>query len=429
MNDLSYFAIREKINRKFEFITNIQDEAIFFLELINYLTFVMTDQRLQWIIDGVALERDEATRQYNEVTTRYITRLNEIATVLKKRLMKYGLDIEEIDDIFHHFDGLQDGSIQISPPFWGALETDIYDICHKIIKEHSDINLEDLIIKEEDRIKLLPKDHEISQECHELERYCDTIKRTAIWHTWDKLKLVLHSTFWKSKELQKLYDERPLTSMGLSLLIGEMKNILSGFQYDKRTHFIKEEYLLNLKRLHNYILDNLDKTRTGLLLLKKYKQKSEWYNREEIIDMIENRGEKINRIESRLTIDLAKYLHDNGVIPLSRVIFGRSEPDLLGLYSGEELFPIEVKVLRQNQLQRLRTGFNQILDYLRIIGVREGYYIIFCRGNFTLDIPDTILTTNNGINIITIDLYDTPPSTRTPNIWEVTEEMILREKS
>jgi len=429
MNDLSYFAIRDKINRKFEFITNIQDEAIFFLELINYLTFAMTDQRLQWIINGIALERDEATRQYNEVTTRYINRLTEIATVLKKRLMKSGVEIEEIDNIFHHFNGLRDGSIQTSATLWGALEEDIYVIFRKVIKDHSNICLDDIIIMEEDRIKLQPEDHEISQECRELDRFYDTIKRTAIWHTWEKLKLVLQSAFWKSKELQKLYDERLLTGMALSYLIGEMKSILSGFQYDKRTHFIKEEYLLNLKRLHNYILDNLDKTRTGLLLLRKYKQKSEWYNREEIIDMIENRGEKINRIESRLTIDLSKYLHDNGVIPLSRVIFGRSEPDLLGLYSGEELFPIEVKVLRQNQLHRLRIGFNQILDYLRIIGVREGYYIIFCRGNFTLDIPDTILTTNNRINIITIDLYDTPPSTRTPNIWEVTEEMILREKS
>lgn len=195
MNDSSDFAIRDKINRKFEFITNIQDEEIFFLELVNYLSFVMTDQRLQWIIDGIALERDKETRQYNELTTKYIIRINEIATVLKNRLMKSGIDVEEIDDIFHHFNGLQDGSIQTNASLWGALERDIYNVFYKIKREHTNIDLDDMIIIEEKRIKLRPEDHEISQGCHELSRFYDTIKRTAIWHTWDKLKLVLHSPF------------------------------------------------------------------------------------------------------------------------------------------------------------------------------------------------------------------------------------------
>ena len=62
------------------------------------------------------------------------------------------------------------------------------------------------------------------------------------------------------------------------------------------------------------------------------------------------------------------------------------------------------------------------------ISIREeGFYVVYCRGDFTLDIPDTIFLKNKRINIVTIDLFETPPSQRTPNIWTITKEDLIKE--
>jgi hypothetical protein len=73
------------------------------------------------------------------------------------------------------------------------------------------------------------------------------------------------------------------------------------------------------------------------------------------------------------------------------LVFGNSKLDVLGSSSGEEIVPLEVKVVKQKEQNRLRKGFNQILTYLRTIEVTEGFYVVFCRGDFVLEIPKTIL--------------------------------------
>jgi hypothetical protein len=100
-------------------------------------------------------------------------------------------------------------------------------------------------------------------------------------------------------------------------------------------------------------------------------------------------------------------------------------PDVFGIYSRDEFFPIEVKVVRKNDINRVKTGFNQILTYIRTIDVTEGFYVLFCIGDHTLEIPNSILIDARCIHIITIDIFETSPSKRNSIIWTVTQEKLL----
>jgi hypothetical protein len=66
--------------------------------------------------------------------------------------------------------------------------------------------------------------------------------------------------------------------------------------------------------------------------------------------------------------------------------------------------------------------FNQILTYIETIDVSEGFYVVYCVGDFILDMPSTILKNERRINIIKINLFRTPPSKRKSNIKIVTRE-------
>jgi hypothetical protein len=129
--------------------------------------------------------------------------------------------------------------------------------------------------------------------------------------------------------------------MSLSALSSEMKNVVSKvvFRDNKRGMFDKKTSLLDLTRIHNFVLDNIEKSNLGFGILIRYKQRCEWFDKERLLSLLEDNKTGRKKIEEILTRDISKYLHDNGVIPLSEVVFGRSRPDLLGLYSGEELFP------------------------------------------------------------------------------------------
>jgi hypothetical protein len=279
-------------------------------------------------------------------------------------------------------------------------------------------------------IVLAPSHAEILRRCREEFELLKLNRRTAIWGAWERLLLVYQAVYISDREWREKIRKNPLSAMGLASLISEMKKIISGqpdIASSRIRHFKRDECLLDLRRLHNFVLDSLDKTSLGFALIRKFKQRCEWYDRENLLKLTERQtGQQRNQVEVKLTLELARYLHDNGVIPLSQVILGSVRPDLLGLYSGEELFPIEVKVIKLNEKRRLRLGFNQILQYLRTIGMKEGFYIVFCRGDFTLDTPDSVLINDQRINLVTIDLFETPPSQRTPQIWRVTEEDLKR---
>jgi hypothetical protein len=79
-------------------------------------------------------------------------------------------------------------------------------------------------------------------------------------------------------------------------------------------------------------------------------------------------------------------------------------------------------VIESNEIRRLKTGFNQILTYIETIDVLEGFYVVYCIGDFILDIPSSIFRNEKRINIIKINLFRTPPSKRKPNVKTVTIE-------
>jgi hypothetical protein len=423
---LSFSNLKEKLDRKFHFISKIESESDFYLELLDYLVLLLSDTRLSYIVSMITRDGKHAQEQYNKSQKNALNLLLKTRRNFQDLLVEHGIKEEDAVNFFQHFDKLVSRQMSTSAPLEDALEEDIYDVVFKIARDYPQIPL-DKIAKPKDKIGnwiVLSPLKEALESCKEERNYYDLERQYAVWGAWERLLLIRRALYTTSKTIRETFEKNALAGMELSALSSEMKEIVSkgAFQRNKSGFFKRETCLLDLTRIHNFVLDNINRSNLGLSILRRYKQRCEWFDKERLLTLIDKKKGKRREIEKKLTREVSSYLHDNGVIPLSEVVFGRARPDLLGLYSGEELFPIEVKVIESNEIRKLKTGFNQILTYLETIDVSEGFYIVYCIGDFTLDMPSSISRNERRINLMNINLSRTPPSKRKSNIKRVAEE-------
>jgi hypothetical protein len=431
----SLVSIRDSLQRRFDLITKLKNKGDLYLETCNYVDVIASDSRLTPILQSILIDRDCLFKNHNKLAESMTLRINEIAQKIRESLPN-PIDSKEISAFFTNFDNFANGKAWSSiGPTWVNLELILRKICWAI-KDSKTIKTDEIFTIKYDLIRFSFEDEELFAKCHESWDSIQIAKQTSAWGAWERLIRIYSAVNGTRRECNDALNQNVLTGSAYVSDINEMKKIIANSsalkqysltfpQWGKDDPFNAELTLIDLERIHNVILDRLNRTSLGLALLTKYQHRCEWYAPREITNLTSDVDEaQIETNEKELTRRLCIFLHDNNVTPMSEVIFGKNIPDVL-FQSKEELFPIEVKVIRRNGKQRVLKGFNQIVTYIRTISASEGFYIIFCKGDFTLQIPPTILTESYRINIVTINLTQVSPSKRQPDIWTITEKELL----
>jgi len=427
----STIALKESLQRRFDLISNTHTDSDLFLEICNYIDKVVTDERLSAIRMSINIERKKALEAYDALAINAKKLLSDLGKKLQELLLSSNIDDQFVASVFKHFNEIVLGNIITSGEIWQSLESDLREAIWTTLGQYPDAKINDFATVKSDRVYFSESMENLLKKCVEEMSYIKIIRETAVWGAWNNLLIIYQAVYSSDRQWKETFKENPLAGMNFALLVGEMRTILSSkdFSVDssKRLVFKREQALLDLRRVHNYILDHLDITNIGLALLRKYKQRCEWFSQAELSNLIDSSLQRRKRAhtEEILTKELCTYLHDNNVIPLAQVVFGNSRPDVLGFYSKDELFPIEVKVVKKGENAKIKTGFNQILTYLKTIDLIEGFYVVFCRGDFQLEMPQTIFLDNRQINIITINIFENSPSNRKADIWQLSEKDLV----
>ena len=153
-------------------------------------------------------------------------------------------------------------------------------------------------------------------------------------------------------------------------------------------------------------------------ILRRYKARCMWYEREGLTDLIGNIEGKEEHI---LTRHLALYLFDNGISTLYRVSKGQHEYDLIGDQTKARIL-VEAKVYKSSKHARgkLTDGIAQLHSYINALEaetcpIQEIYYVIYRLGGPLYDLPEEIPTNRHTFYPITIDLGPSSESgTRQP---------------
>ena len=218
----------------------------------------------------------------------------------------------------------------------------------------------------------------------------------------------------------------------------QMVEVSVGFAYGQQRRYDDSlEYFrdLFLDVLYEYIDEQLDDQRAILALLRRYKQKCEWFQRDRLFDMWQS---DTRRGENLLAFHLYEYLHDQGLDFVIEPLSASGEVDLVAAQRTDDPLIADAKVFGPETPRRyLASGFNQIYQYTLDYNEPSGYLIIYNTSGRDLGFAlaeqeqstPLVIHNNKTIFLLVIDIspYETTASQRGPlTPVEVTQEDLVR---
>ena len=174
--------------------------------------------------------------------------------------------------------------------------------------------------------------------------------------------------------------------------------------------------------LYEYLDAQLDDQRAILALLRRYKQTSEWFNRDKLLSIyVEEKeraqsGSRKSRAEKRLALNLYEYLHNQGLTFSIEPWSVSGEADLVAAQGSNEPFIADVKIFDPDASKNksyLISGFQQVYQYALDYNEPFGYLVIFktCESGLAISSnkqeQSTSFVTLNGKTLffVIVDLY------------------------
>lgn len=181
---------------------------------------------------------------------------------------------------------------------------------------------------------------------------------------------------------------------------------------DAQRHSV--EYLIGeirklCERIYEELRLRLGTTRSNLALIRRYKNRCEWHDKARLRAVAQSKSP-----ENDLTAELARYLFDQGLNPLTRARTAGLEPDLLDPTALGKVY-VEAKQYDDSKRAYLVKAVAQVHDTLGGLRgtpyeVSEAFVVIFRRGGPRYIFPDVIRSEGYAIYIILIDIAPTSES-------------------
>lgn len=138
---------------------------------------------------------------------------------------------------------------------------------------------------------------------------------------------------------------------------------------------ILEEYIAPIVY---YLHDKLDKSNSTIFLLEKYKRRTEWFTKDDLLLKYKTATKNYEKI---FEDDLRIYLFDQGIdYPFSTPSSASGRADIVGEIETEDPLIIEVKIVDKDKgygKERIKEGFTQIVKYANDYNKNVAFLTIF----------------------------------------------------
>lgn len=193
---------------------------------------------------------------------------------------------------------------------------------------------------------------------------------------------------------------------GIIGLLRQVKLELNTNDLNASLDFLQEVYL---EPFYEYLDEHLDDEKAVIGMLQRYKQRTEWFRKNQVIADI---GTK----ERKLQQNLYNYMHDQGVNFHLEAESSSGRIDFIESQISDQPLLIEVKVF--DNINRTKTniikGFRQIYDYVKDYNESFGYLVIFKTGKKELKFLTEKSTSgipfaeynHKTIFLLQVDLFD-----------------------
>jgi hypothetical protein len=142
-------------------------------------------------------------------------------------------------------------------------------------------------------------------------------------------------------------------------------------------------------------------------LLDRFKQRCEWHDAERLRDLCQAPTSK-GRVEEVLTRELARWLFDEGLSPISTPMLAGRRPDLLDSSAPAKLY-VEAKQYSKSAKKYLLKGFRQAWDAVEKLhatpySLDEAFLIIFRLAGPLYVLPETVIRPGWTMHLRVIDI-------------------------
>jgi hypothetical protein len=185
--------------------------------------------------------------------------------------------------------------------------------------------------------------------------------------------------------------------------INQFASFLTNENHYKISESIEPVRDVAIDGLFEYLDEQLDNRNAIYGLLTKYKQRCEWFFKNELRDLSIN-GHNGLKGERALVIDLQKYIFDQGVEFVIEPVSSSGEVDLILRASEGKYLIIDAKYIKEDLsksaiIQKISSGFHQVMRYCEDYNEPEGFLVTFLNTDkrISLDISEA-----DGFPFITI---------------------------
>ncbi len=169
-----------------------------------------------------------------------------------------------------------------------------------------------------------------------------------------------------------------------------------------------------VERLREDLRRRIGATRSRLALVNRFKLRCEWHDRERMLAVADD-DRLSGGPEDRLTGELARFLFDAGLSPLTKPLAGGLQPDLL---DPQASFYVEAKQYATPSARGdIVKSVARVLDTVgRLRGgpyaVDEAFCVIFRREGPYYDLPPVLKTETYRLHLVLVDLAPTKEAGR-----------------
>jgi len=439
--------IIDLLDRKYKFLMDSKRED-FILDLANFIKFLLEDSQIKQFTLKLYYRYEEENKRHDKIRAKERKKIIAFSKKIRKYLeladpdedapdLNYKPSRENYRNTFREFDDIvkrkkADKGINLQPDM--MLDESEEGNLIRILKRQTDPCFKRYEAEEEreEDVKIINEFNALKEEREynfkEWLNFCRVAPGESIGYlcriisninpepkNFKTMKERADSYF--SVEAQKfaLFESWIVdATYGVISKYGEHRPTQIG---DKELDKIIENLKYRAKRVYEAVRQEIGTQLIYKQMLNNYKTRSMWYNFKELWDLVtDGKGKFIRNREEILTLELAKYLFDNGISVVYRMKAGKHEIDMV---NPEEKKPlgIEVKVYKDSQARKdIISGVAQLHSYIHNLSstknVEEGFYVIYRFGGPLYSLPERINIGKFTINTILIDLGKSKESGR-----------------
>lgn len=216
----------------------------------------------------------------------------------------------------------------------------------------------------------------------------------------------------KPLELSQLWSHAMEEIFGVGGLVRQYVYERGRRREPKSVAKIEASLRQDVERFHEDVRRRLGLRRSLRVIVDRYKMRAEWHD---AVVLRELAAAHKGQVELALTANFARYLHDQGLNPLTKIRTGGLEPDVLAPFADSRIrwtFYAEAKQYCKPCVAYLRAGIREIADHLNTLRggsfeVREAFYVVFRLDGPLYHLPETLRLGDVTVHPILIDIGET----------------------